>query len=316
MWMDFQQTNRLAAMFAIALILSASVPAAFSQSNARKSSRKRSAAPTTKTKVTIPPPVGEAEQKDLAETIIQSWTNLIATSNTYRESLERILELQKQDEARAAESVEKRKTLLDLGVISKRELEEGEQALGAAQARMSEMRKQIEEVDRLVAEVNAAEQLDGMPPEPQGSFRTAGALIRYVGAILWDLSDFGKVDAFFRLKFSKPLPVSAIGQTETHNRLGFDHREAIDVAVHPDSAEGQALINYLRGQGISFIAIRYPIPGSATGAHIHIGPSSKRIVLRQIKITGKEVSLNRMTRTKSPKSAKILIFTNNLFRDC
>ncbi len=250
-------------MFTIALILPASAPAAFSQSKARK-----------------PSPVGEAEQRQLAETASQSQANLIAASSTYRESLGRVLEIQKQDEARAAELVEKRKTLLDLGAISKRELEESEQALGAAQARMNETRKQIEEADRLIAEVNAAEPPAGMPPEPQRSFRTAGALIRYVGASRWTLSDFGKVDAFFRLKFSKPLPVSAVGQTDTHNRLGFDHRAAIDVAVHPDGIEGQALINYLRGRGISFIAIRYPIPGSATGAHIHVGPSSKRIVLR------------------------------------
>ena len=146
---------------------------------------------------------------------------------------------------------------------------------------MSEIRKQIEEVDHLIAEGSAAEQPARMLPETRRNSRPAGALIRFVGASHWALSDFGKVEAFFRLKFSKPLPVSAIGQTETHNRLGFDHRAAIDVAAHPDSVEGQALIDFLRGQGISFIAIRYAIPGSATGAHIHIGPSSKRIVLQR-----------------------------------
>lgn len=280
MKMDFQKYSRLAAELTVAAVLLGLLPTAFSQSKAPKPSRNRSVAPPAKTKVVAPPPVSEAERKQLAETASQSRANLIAASNTYRESLERVVELQRQDETRAAELVEKRKALLDLGVIAKRELEEGQQALVAAQAKMSETRRQIEEVDHLVAEVNAAEQLARMPPATQGSFRTSGALIRYVGASRWALSDFGKVDAFFRLKFARPLPVSAIGQTETHNHLGFDHREAIDVAVHPDSAEGQSLINYLRGQGISFIAIRYPIPGSATGAHIHIGPSSKRIVLQ------------------------------------
>jgi hypothetical protein len=119
-----------------------------------------------------------------------------------------------------------------------------------------------------------------MEPERQRSLRAVVAMVRYVGASRWALGDIGKVDAFFRLKFGKPLPVSAMGQSETHNRLGFDHREAVDVAVHPDGAEGQALINHLRSQGISFIAIRQSIRGSATGAHIHIGPASKRIVLR------------------------------------
>jgi hypothetical protein len=50
----------------------------------------------------------------------------------------------------------------------------------------------------------------------------------------------------------------------------------MDVAVHPDSAEGRALIAYLRGNGIPFIAFRSAVPGSATGAHVHIGyPSHK-----------------------------------------
>lgn len=257
--MNLQQINRLAA---IALILLASAPIARSQSKVRKQ---------------VVAPASEAEQKQLAETASQSRATLIAASNAYRESLERVLELQQQEEARAAEVVEKRKALLGLGAISKREIEEAEQALAAAQARASEMRKQIEDADRLMAEVSVAEQPVRAAVEPRKSFRTTNALVRYVGASHWALSDFGKVDAFFRLKFGRPLPVSAMGQSETHNRLGFDHRQAIDVAVHPDSDEGEALIAYLRAQGISFIAIRVPIRGSATGAHIHIGQPSKRM---------------------------------------
>jgi hypothetical protein len=277
MRMDFQQISRSTAMSALALILSVSASAAFSQSRAQMLSRNRSVA---KTKGAIPSPAGEADQKLLAEAANQSRADLIVAFGDYRESLERVLELQKRDEARVAELVEKRKALLGLGAISRRELEESEQSLVAAQVRMSETRKQIEETDNLVAEVDAAELPASIAPEPIENFRTAGAMVRYVGASRWALSDFGKVDAFFRLKFGKPLPVSAMGQSETHNRLGFDHRLAIDVAVHPDGAEGQALISHLRGQGISFIAIRLPIRGSATGAHIHIGPASKRIVLR------------------------------------
>src|SRR5262245_41690943 len=274
MRMDFQQISLSAAMSALALILSASASAAFSQSRAQRLSHNRSVA---QNRVIIPAPTGEAEQKRLAEAANQSRADLIAAFGDYRESLERVLGLQKQDEARAAELVEKRKALLGLGAISRRELEESEQSLVAAQVKMSETRKQIEETDHLVAEADAAELPDSMAPEPRESFRTAGAMVRYVGASRWALSDFGKVDAFFRLKFGKPLPVSAMGQSETHNRLGFDHREAVDVAVHPDGAEGQALIGYLTSQGISFIAIRGAIPGSSTGAHIHIGPESKRV---------------------------------------
>ena len=37
---------------------------------------------------------------------------------------------------------------------------------------------------------------------------------------------------------------------------GFDHRNALDVAVHPDSPEGRALMDYLRAHGIPFLAFR------------------------------------------------------------
>jgi hypothetical protein len=84
------------------------------------------------------------------------------------------------------------------------------------------------------------------------------------------------VDAFFQQRFGRALPISAFGQTEVHNRLGFDHRGAVDVAIHPDSSEGQTLMAYLRSQGIPFIAFRAAVAGSATGAHIHIGPPSHR----------------------------------------
>jgi hypothetical protein len=249
-----------------------------STASAQKPKRKGRALPDQKSKIDVSPRISEEEKKQLAELASQSRANLIASSNNYRESLEKVLELQRQSEARAAELVEVRKNLLDQGVIARKDLEDSEQGLLSARGKIAETQKQIAEVDQLIAEVKASEELAKMPQTPQGSYRSLGVIIRYVGASRWALSDFGKIDAFFRLKFGRVLPVSALGQTETHNRLGLDHHEAIDVAIHPDSSEGQSLINYLHSQGISFIAIRSSIPGSATGAHIHIGQESKRIV--------------------------------------
>jgi hypothetical protein len=51
----------------------------------------------------------------------------------------------------------------------------------------------------------------------------------------------------------------------------------MDVALSPDSSEGKALMDYLRTQGIPFIAFHYAVPGSATGAHIHVGSPSHRL---------------------------------------
>jgi len=65
-----------------------------------------------------------------------------------------------------------------------------------------------------------------------------------------------------------------------HERMGLDHRDAMDVAVHPDSPEGRALMAYLRGNGIPFIAFWNRVSGAATGAHIHIGRPSLRMTSR------------------------------------
>jgi hypothetical protein len=170
-----------------------------------------------------------------------------------------------------------RKALLAQGVISKKELEDSETALAAAQVKVRETRKQMSESDNLIAEARAAEQLAKMPPARIGSYQTTAALIRYNGPSRWALADASKVQNFFFSRFRRGLPVSAFGQTEVHNRLGFDHANSIDVAVHPDSAEGQAVMAFLRGAGIPFIAFRQAVPGSATGAHIHIGYPSHRI---------------------------------------
>jgi len=84
------------------------------------------------------------------------------------------------------------------------------------------------------------------------------------------------VQAFFSSTFGRPLPLSAVGQSATHDRFGLDHHHAVDVPLHPDSAEGRAVISYLQAQGITFTAFRAAIPGVATGPHIHIGRPSNR----------------------------------------
>lgn len=216
-------------------------------------------------------------QSPPAATLAQeSRARLLAASETYRQSLERLLILQREDAERAQALVERHRQLLGMGLIARRQLETSELALQTALGRQAETARQLDALDHLVAEVQLTDQLARLPAPTIGSAESGGRLFRFVGSTKWAMSDWTRVDSFFRLRFAKPLPVSAIGQTETHQHLGFDHREAIDVALHPDSEEGQALLAYLQSEGLSFIAIRGAIPGSATGAHIHIGPPSRR----------------------------------------
>jgi len=66
------------------------------------------------------------------------------------------------------------------------------------------------------------------------------------------------------------------GQGSIHDRWRLDHHNSMDVSLHPDGPEGQALLGYLRANGIPFLAFRQAIPGTATGPHIHVGRPSHR----------------------------------------
>jgi hypothetical protein len=93
----------------------------------------------------------------------------------------------------------------------------------------------------------------------------------------WKLADAEKVQDFFLTRFKKSLPLTAFGQSDLHTRWGLDHRNGMDVGLHPDSTEGRALIEFLRNESIPFLAFRGPVPGVATGPHIHIGNRSPRV---------------------------------------
>jgi hypothetical protein len=99
-------------------------------------------------------------------------------------------------------------------------------------------------------------------------------------ALRWSLADSKKVENFFFTKFGRQLPTSAFGQSAIHNRWGLDHRQGLDVGLHPDSPEGMALVDFLRAEKVPFLVFRHAIPGVATGPHIHIGPPSHRYLRR------------------------------------
>jgi hypothetical protein len=96
----------------------------------------------------------------------------------------------------------------------------------------------------------------------------------------WSLADAKKVENFFLTRFGRPLPTSAFGQSAIHDRWGLDHRQGMDIGLHPDSEEGAALVDFLRAEKIPFLTFRHAIPGVATGPHIHIGWPSHRYLSR------------------------------------
>jgi hypothetical protein len=227
---------------------------------------------TAQRKKTPPSSAGPA----LNDRVAVAKSEVAKAAADYKASLEKLLAIQEVDLKSAAETLERRKALPE-GIIAKRELDESARLVSQAEARVADTRRQIADADYLITEAQAAEQLARLPKLGAGGYYASDALIRYVGATRWLLSNASQVESFFAAAFKRPLPVSAFGQTPVHERLGFDHHNSMDVAVHPDSEEGQALMNFLRAAGLPFIAFRHAVPGAATGAHIHIGYPSKRV---------------------------------------
>jgi hypothetical protein len=206
---------------------------------------------------------------------------LIAATTMLKTALEEEVALRENNLKALVADVERKKVLLAEGILSKAEVEKSEATLALARAELESRRQnvnqEITQADNLIAEVYALEQLAKTTSKRLGNYVSTAALIRYNGTSAWTLTNISKVQGFFASQFGRSLPISAFGQTATHDRLNFDHRNSVDVAIHPDSAEGQAVIGFLRSAGIPFLAFRQAVPGSATGAHIHIGYPSHRI---------------------------------------
>ena len=134
------------------------------------------------------------------------------------------------------------------------------------------------EADALMGETFAAIEVAKMPRAAPGEIVSTSTMIRYQGTVELAAGNVASIETFFSEQFGRALPVSALGQTPVHDRMGLDHRHALDVAVLPDSDEGKALMAYLRRERIPFLAFKGPVPGASTGAHIHIGQVSPRLI--------------------------------------
>ena len=209
-------------------------------------------------------------------------SDVIAATMNYRAALERVLAIYERDLARRTELAELRQDLFEREVLSRREFEDGQRAQAEAQKSVDETRAAIATADRMLTEARMAEAMARLMPLPRGGYEETVGLARFNGLAEWSLTaDTPRLQQFFRTRFGRALPISAFGQTALHDRMGFDHRNALDLAVHPDSPEGRALMEHLRARGIPFIAAWGAIPGSTSGAHIHVGQPSPRISVRR-----------------------------------
>jgi len=204
----------------------------------------------------------------------------IKASREYKASLEKLQASYEKSAAKAADELAKSRELFAVGLIARKDVEASESRFKLAKDKVAEVEQQMAAADSQIAntllEAEAETKLAKARPIPRGGLVRTTAMIRYNGGAAWSLSDAWKVQRFFLDAFKRPLPVAVFGQGAIHDRWRLDHHNSMDVSLQPDGAEGQALLSFLRANGIPFLAFRQAIPGTATGSHIHIGRPSHR----------------------------------------
>ena len=155
---------------------------------------------------------------------------LVLAIRDYREALERVREQDEVTVLRIRREIERRRELMPRAGSPWRDLEERERALAAAEQKLEATRRQILEADHAIMEVLTTPRV-AERRTPGDRRDGATTLVRHRGHGRWSLADVGKIEDFFVRRFGRPLPVSAFGQTALHDRLGFDHQAALDVAA-------------------------------------------------------------------------------------
>jgi hypothetical protein len=287
--MSFERKAVTAAL-SFALALSSGVATLHARQKARAASQgKKSSTPASESKRSPTSAQKTATDETVSE-LARLRAQQVQATKEYKSSLEQLLGLYETEVKRTDERVAKTKELFNAGLVSKRELEKEEEAAASARAKVAGVRGQLKSADVQIAETlveaeaeeaaSKARATARSAPRASGGLIMTTAYIRYGGTRAWSLAEAGSVGQFFAQKFGRQLPVSSFGQSPVHDRWGFDHHNAMDVGVSPDSAEGRALMEFLRAGGIPFTAFRFAIPGTATGPHIHVGRPSHKIAPR------------------------------------
>jgi hypothetical protein len=265
-------TGRARLLVLSLLLLVGFVLPGYSQGGSQKknASQKKSAA---KKPAAVETPSAETNLAKLRDEYIKA-------TKDFKASLQKLLGMYQDSAKKAEQRHEQMQKLLADGLISKSELEQSESSMTEAKIKVTGVEQQIAGADSQIAnaliEIEGDKQLAKLGPARRGSLVQTTSFIRFTGAGRWVLSQANPIEMFFQQTFKRPLPIAVFGQGAIHNQWRLDHRNAMDISLNPDGAEGQALIRFLQSNGIPFSAFRGAIPGVATGPHIHIGLPSHR----------------------------------------
>ncbi len=173
--------------------------------------------------------------------------------------------------------IEARQKLLDMGILSQTEFSASESDLEACRRVLSLAETRIQLINELRQMAETEQHFEQLSHMAAAGLK--GVMFRYDGSGAFDLSELPKISNSFERRFHHALPVSAMGETMLHRSMGLDHRNRVDVALSPDSAEGVWLRQLLEQLRVPYLAFRAALAGAATAPHIHIGPGSTRLKL-------------------------------------
>jgi hypothetical protein len=216
-----------------------------STSQKKSGSQKKSAAKKPPVAETPAPETNLAKLRD----------EYIKATKDYKASLQKLLGMYQDSVTKAEQRHEQLQKLLADGLISKSELEQSETSLTEAKIKVTGVEQQIAGADNQIAnaliEIEGDKQLAKLGPARRGSLVQTTSFMRFTGAGHWVLSQANPIETFFQQTFKRPLPIAVFGQGAIHNQWRLDHRNAMDISLNPDGAEGQALIRFLQSDSRS-----------------------------------------------------------------
>lgn len=174
---------------------------------------------------------------------------------------------------RAQVAFDERQKLLDSGAIARVDLESASRELHDRQTVLGFAKDRL----RLLKEIASMAENERQLAKSAEATSWKNSVIRSDGNGSFSLGDLTPIEAQFEKKFHRTLPISALGQTLTHQSLGLDHKNRVDVALSPVQPEGVWLLALLDRLHVPYLAFRNAVAGAATAPHIHIGLGSTRL---------------------------------------
>lgn len=167
--------------------------------------------------------------------------------------------------------------LIEAGVMARNEIKPDLEERELRQRTLELAQSRAKTFELLLDAIRAEEEAVARAEEARKEAERLRPVERYDGRGVFRMAMLPQIERAYEKRFGEALPVSALGNTELHRAMGFDHSDRVDVALTPDSEQGQWLRGYLEANRLPYFAFRSFVPGQATGAHIHIGPPSLRL---------------------------------------